>query len=64
MMATACSSSQTSPLWKYGGVRATLRSGAARKTYSSLAVLVTVKRPLSPAGSTSAPGFLTTPKGK
>jgi len=43
---------------------ATLRSGAARNTYSSLAVFVTAKRPLSAAGSTSAAGVSTTPNGK
>lgn len=64
MIATASLSSQTWPLWKYGAVRATLRRGAARNTYSSLWVLVTAKRPLSPLGSTLASGFFTRPNGK
>ena len=33
------------------------------RTYSSLGVLVTMKRPLSAGGRSSAPGFSTTPKG-
>ena len=33
------------------------------KTYSSLAVFVTTKRPLSAGGRMSAPGFSTTPNG-
>ncbi len=45
MIATACSRFQTLPLWKQGIVSSTLRNGIARKTYSSLAVLVTAKRP-------------------
>lgn len=64
MIATASLSSQTWPLWKYGAVSATLRRGAARNTYSSLWVLVTAKRPLSPLGSTLASGFFTRPNGK
>src|SRR5690606_29791200 len=64
MIATACSRSQTWPLWKYGAVSSTLRSGAERNTYSSDAVWVTVQRPLSPSGRLSAPGRSLTPKGQ
>src|SRR6516162_3019162 len=40
-----------------------LRRVGTLKTYSSLEVLVTMKRPLSAGGRSSAPGFSTTPKG-
>src|SRR5690606_35038278 len=61
---TASCRVHTWPVWKYGAVSATLRSGAARNTYSSVAVRVTSKRPLSPGGSNSAPGRETSPNGK
>ena len=61
--ATACRRSQAWPLWKYGAVRTMFRSVGTLKTYSSLAVLVTMKRPLSFGGRMLAPGFSTTPNG-
>lgn len=61
--ATAWRRSHDRPVWKYGAVSAMLRSVGTLNTYSSLAVFVTEKRPLSFGGSRSAPGFSTVPNG-
>src|SRR5690606_25769309 len=62
--ATACLRFQTLPEWKYGGVNSMLRKEGDLNLYSSEAVCVTSKRPLSLAGKISAPGFSTTPNEK
>ena len=49
--------------FRQGAVSLMFRKVGTLKTYSSLGVLVTMKRPLSAGGSNSAPGFSTTPNG-